>query len=135
MPRLKDWPSRLDAVLAKARSRPFEWGAQDCCLFAADDVEACTGVDHAALWRGSYSDAAGGLELLERLGGLRALAGKVGPSIRPTLAGAGDIGLAELEGRESLVVHSGQVWLGAARSGLLIIPAASVASAWRVGRG
>lgn len=30
------------------RSVPFAWGSNDCRLFAADAVQAMTGVDHAA---------------------------------------------------------------------------------------
>lgn len=132
--RLKDWPSRLEASLLAARRRPFEWGAHDCCLFAAGAVEACTGVDLAAEYRGGYSDEAGARALLEQLGGLQAMAGQVGPEIAPRLAAAGDIGLADMGGgQSSLVVHSGQVWLGAGPRGLLVIPAGQVSTAWRVG--
>jgi len=46
-----DWPERLLAALAAARDRPFRWGEHDCCLFAADLIEAVTGVDPAAAFR------------------------------------------------------------------------------------
>jgi hypothetical protein len=131
--RLKDWPSRLDAALAAARRRPFEWGAHDCCLFAASVVEACTGVDLAAELRGTYSDALAAAALVESLGGIDAIAALAGLEIDPELAAAGDIGLAEIEGRQSLVVNGGQVWLGAGAGGLLVAPASSVTRAWRIG--
>lgn len=37
----------------------FEWGRHDCCLFAADWVRECLGVDPAAAVRGNYSSALG----------------------------------------------------------------------------
>lgn len=140
--RLKDWPSRFDAVLRAARRQPFAWGVHDCCLWAADAVLACTGADPAAAVRGTYADALAAWRLVEQFGGMQAIGAAAGPEISPRLAAAGDVGLAtmaqgdqtdEQAAREALVVHSGQVWLAAATQGLKIVPAAAVAYAWKVG--
>ena len=43
------------------RSAPFKWGENDCALFAADGIEAITGVDIAQEFRGTYTTEAGAL--------------------------------------------------------------------------
>lgn len=55
--RRDDWEARLAEVLATAVAQPFAWGIQDCCLFAADCVQALTGIDFADEFRGTYDDA------------------------------------------------------------------------------
>lgn len=52
--RLPGWEARLEAMLRAAEGRPFSWGECDCCLLAADAVQALTGHDYAADWRGLY---------------------------------------------------------------------------------
>src|SRR5579885_53129 len=51
------WDTRLfhDFLMARANT-PFQWGANDCALFAADGIESITGVDIAADFRGKYTD-------------------------------------------------------------------------------
>lgn len=65
----------LDAWLAAEEARPFEgfWGRQDCLLFMADWVEARTGRDPAARWRGRYATQTGAVRLILRAGGLTGL--------------------------------------------------------------
>lgn len=55
--RRDDWEARLAEVLATTAVQPFAWGVQDCCLFAADCVQALTGHDYAYEFRGTYDDA------------------------------------------------------------------------------
>ena len=38
LPRLRDWPERLDALLRARADWPFVWGVHDCCTFCADAV-------------------------------------------------------------------------------------------------
>jgi hypothetical protein len=45
------------------------WGANDCALFAADAIEAMTGVDIAADFRGKYHDEASALALIHSITG------------------------------------------------------------------
>jgi len=42
----------------------------DCCLFGADWIELCTGLDPAATLRGTYDRALSGVRVLEKHGGL-----------------------------------------------------------------
>lgn len=63
-----DWQARLGAYLADVAGRPFRAGRLDCALFAAGAVEAMTGQDHAALWRGKYKSLKAGNALLQEQG-------------------------------------------------------------------
>jgi hypothetical protein len=98
--RRHDWPERLSALVAGAAKKPFAWGSWDCCLFACADIEALTGQDPAAAYRGTYTDAAGGMALLQSLGGVEGLCqsvlgdqlkGPKGPA--PLLAQRGDVAI------------------------------------------
>ena len=94
MIRRHDWPERLIAVIEASAARAFAPGVHDCGTFAADCIEAVTGQDVAADWRGAYDDQAAGLALA----GVRsvvALPEKVGLTPVPTaLARRGDIAIA-----------------------------------------
>lgn len=66
--RLYDWETRMTAYLARVAREGFAWGRHDCALFAAGAVEALTGIDPAAEWRGRYDSLAGGLRLMREAG-------------------------------------------------------------------
>lgn len=68
MSRLPDWEARLGAFIETNRHREFAWGEWDCILFACAAVEAMTGEDPAATYRGRYSDATGARAALRELG-------------------------------------------------------------------
>jgi hypothetical protein len=142
--RREDWPRRLDAALQAARRAPFVWGAHDCCLFAADAVDAMCGTDPmggiAARFRGRYRTARGARGLLARLGGVDGLMTRVGvgPEVAPLLARRGDVvALAPSDGDGSagvmLGICIGAEIVGAAPQGLRLVPLAAGERAWRVG--
>lgn len=127
-----DWQSRLAGLVAERMAAPFEWGRNDCCLFAADAVFAITGTDPAAALRGVYGDAATGARLLASLGGLSAVAASgCGEEIAPTQARVGDIVLGAID-RECLGVCTGATWHAPSAAGLACAPMASALRAWRV---
>ncbi|MEM7751806.1 MAG: hypothetical protein AAF230_00235 [Pseudomonadota bacterium] len=66
--RLSDWRLRLVAYLELCARAPFEEGQHDCALFLAGGVEAMTGVDYAAEFRGAYSTTKAGIKLLRARG-------------------------------------------------------------------
>lgn len=68
MRRLPDWEQRLADYVASVRERPFEWGAHDCILHGASAIEAMTGVDIAADYRGRYHDRASAAAILKARG-------------------------------------------------------------------
>jgi len=63
-PRCPDWRARLSAYFVAVAARPLVYGTHDCALFVAGAVEAMTGVDPAARWRGRYESILEGLDLL-----------------------------------------------------------------------
>lgn len=133
MQRYRDWQSRLQACLAERRARPFEWGSLDCVLFAADCVEACTGVDLAAMYRGTYSDATSAGRIVHALGGLAEIAAaSVGREVLPVQAQPGDIGLVINDGRECLAVCTGSTWHAPGADGVVALPMDQAARAWRL---
>lgn len=142
--RLREWQEGLEACLAERVARPFEWGIHDCCMFAADCVLACTGVDPAEDLRGTYSDIDGALEVVAEHGGLPAIAAaRLGPEIAPALAQVGDVAVLPAMPRHEgdpivqafphmLAVWSGAMWLAPWETGYVALPAESALQAWRI---
>ena len=90
LPRLRDWPERLDALLRARAEWPFVWGVHDCCTFCADAVLAITGVDVMGTLRQRYQSA---FEALAR-------PGRQPPSV---------LGYAVLAGQNAVYIHSSNV--------------------------
>lgn len=100
MQRLADWWPRLQAVVTAFDGQPFVWGATDCACFAAACVEAVTGRDVMATYRGEYTCR---LTAKGRMHGrdhrtlaiaARAAIADVSPgTIEPVFARVGDIGI------------------------------------------
>lgn len=94
MKRLPNWRARLDATLSEIRRTPFDWNGHDCATaLAARAVEAITGEDLAAEYRGSFSTRLGALRLIRKLGfkTLDELIAGLLPEIPVAMAGVGDI--------------------------------------------
>lgn len=130
--RLPDAAVRLEALLAERWARPFEWGVNDCALFAADAVRAQTGLDPAAPLRGRYTSAIAAGRIVRQLGGLpRIVTGALGQPLRaPLLACAGDVGYSD---SQALAVCIGEHWVCPGARGLVLLPLTAATLAWRVG--
>lgn len=63
--------SVLTGFFERSQSEPFEWGKNDCALWAATYVYEQTGIDPAESLRGKYSSYIGCEKLLKKHGGLR----------------------------------------------------------------
>lgn len=127
-----EWRERFDTLIIRERMcRPFEWGAHDCCLFAADAVCAITGVDPASDLRGSYCDARGAIEALQGIGGIDSAGARVGVECPPLCARVGDIGLVHDGARSALAVCVGAHWLVPAAGGLAAHDLSAARKAWR----
>ena len=132
--RLRQWQSRLAELLSERLHTAFAWGTHDCCLFGADVVQAVTGHDPASALRGTYTDEASGRELLESLGGVAAIATEaLGEPVPVAQARVGDLGLVLADGAQTLAVCIGQQWRAPGLTGLVLLRAAHVQQAWRVG--
>lgn len=66
--RVTIWEEALSDYIASKRDEPFEYGVNDCCMFAAGAVEVMTGVDPMQEFRGTYSDLRGSLKALKEIG-------------------------------------------------------------------
>lgn len=127
--RFPDWPERLAAFIAGRERMPFAWGSNDCCSFAGDAVLALTGEDPMKDLRG-YHNAWEAACILDA--GLCRLVGDRLERCAASLALRGDVVLAVLERRESLLVVEGDSLVGPGASGLVRIPRARALVAWRV---
>lgn len=135
MTRLKNWPSRFDALVGSVRGKPFEWGVHDCCMWASNAVLAITGSDPAAAWRGAYSTERQALSLIVRLGGLEQIGAKGGAEIPLALATVGDVGLVTWpDGTRALGVCGGSFWICAGDVGVASLPLEAASMVWGVGR-
>jgi hypothetical protein len=59
----------LPEFIASRLHAPFAWGSNDCALFAADAVEAITGVDIAEDFRGKYTTKLGAIKAIKEITG------------------------------------------------------------------
>ncbi len=145
--RVPDWRERLAHVVEVARRREFRLGAHDCCLFAADCIDAVTGIDPALDWRRTYRDQDSLLDLMAERG-LTSVGAVVETTmiawgcaeIPPTYAADGDVavvpivGLGDVLAGDVLVgVVSGPGVLVADRSGLARLKLRRACRAWRIG--
>jgi hypothetical protein len=109
--RLPDWRARLAATLAIDPGKQFAWGSHDCFLgLVAPAVEAITGVDIGAEFRGTYDSPEGARAALEAAG-FSDLAEAVAsdfPEIPPARMHIGDIAVIPSES-EGLGVGLGVV--------------------------
>lgn len=133
MQRLEDWPTRLAEFIEARRERAFSWAESDCCLFVCDAIEAMTGIDPGARWRGLYSTEKGARRVLRDNGGVSGIAATVlGPAVPSALAGRGDVVLIDTPHGEALAMCLGGIVAAQGGDGLIFVPAASAKAAWKV---
>lgn len=129
--RYRDWQSRLQACLAERRLRAFEWGSHDCCLFVCDAVLAMTGHDPASDVRG-YTTERQAMRIVRELGGMRAIASsRFGEAVPVLAAQVGDVGLLDLDGRQSLALCGGGHWMAPGELRVETLPLDAAIAAWR----
>jgi hypothetical protein len=68
MMRVAIWEEALSDYISNKRDEPFQYGVNDCCMFAAGAVEAMTGVDPMEEFKGTYSDLRGSIKVLKEIG-------------------------------------------------------------------
>lgn len=90
--RREDWTRQLWATIDEATARPFAWGDQDCCLFAARCVDAMTGSEYERELRTLYHDKASALRFIVTEGGIEpAVTVRFGPPVKWWHAMRGDL--------------------------------------------
>lgn len=133
MTRLPDWPTRLAAFIEARRVRAFSWGESDCCLFVCDAIEAMTGTDPGARWRGLYASEKGARRVLRDNGGVSGIATLLlGAPVPPALAGRGDVMMIDTPTGDALTVCLGGVIAAQGQDGIAFFPVATAKCAWRV---
>lgn len=68
MIRKTTWEEELSDYIASKRDEPFQYGVNDCCMFAAGAVEAMTGENPMEEFVGSYKTIAGSVRALKTIG-------------------------------------------------------------------
>ena len=66
--RILTWEAALSDYIATKRHEPFEYGVNDCCLFAAGAVEAVTGDDPMSEFRGNYDSLKTSIKAIKDIG-------------------------------------------------------------------
>jgi hypothetical protein len=123
------WEKRLTEYLQTVG--PFEWGTNDCCLFAANGVLAMTGIDYAQPYRG-YKTAKGALGKLKGIG-VEGVATKAwGEPIPVELAHRGDPVLLDSGEGLALGLCIGHKIAAIGPKGVLYLPMAVAIKAWSV---
>lgn len=131
--RLPDWEQRLGDFVAQRLSQPFAWGVNDCVLFAADAVQAVTGVDPLPDWRGQWDDMTSAMRAIVRAGGLEAAVQSRGlQQVPPLFAQRGDVVMHRRDGADALAVCVGGSLAAPSEAGLLFFGLEHGVAAWRV---
>lgn len=134
--RTAGWEQRLWAVTAAAVETPHAWGTHDCALFVADCIEAMTGFDLAADWRGSYSTETEAMAIIadagaETLGDFAALHL---PEVPLHQTRRGDIVLCTVPGgADFLALVDRHTALAPGADGLVHVPRRQFVRAFKVG--
>lgn len=66
--RISCWEDALSDYMDMKRHEPFEYGVNDCCMFAAGAVEAITGEDPIPEFRGKYDSLKTSLQVIKDIG-------------------------------------------------------------------
>jgi hypothetical protein len=142
--RAKHWATRAfhEFLLARAKT-PFawSWGTNDCCLFAADAVQAITGVDIADDFRGLYDDEASAFALIAKVTGGTTVADAAAHCAvkhglvelqHPLKAQSGDLVVMENGGQliAGIVHLNGRLLISVAAAGPVRLSILSVVRAW-----
>lgn len=137
MKRTPGWRRRLADALVIDAAVPHKWGTHDCFLgLVAPAVQAMTGEDIGAAWRGRYDTSAAATELLKEAGhsGLGDAVAASLPEIHPSQAHIGDIAVIQSQGGlgEGLGVVVGDRIQVLSERGMASVPLHRATRAFRV---
>ena len=129
--------TRLVDYLKAQQNVTFQWGVNDCCLFASAGVLATTGFDPMQQWRGKYTTETGAMRLLKKHGGgsVKAAFTHVFGELKPRLnARCGDLALVDTELGDAVgIVHACRVWV-MSPTGLTNLPISQAKGIWQVNK-
>lgn len=128
--RLENWQSKLNKHLQTVGA--FEWGKNDCCMFAVGCVQAMTGVDYGKPYRG-YKTAKGALKRLEDHGGVEGIATiQLGEPKPIKQAKRGDVVSFKTGDEIALGISVGDKIVAIGENGLIFLPFDDGINAWSV---
>ena len=129
--RIDNWPHYFHEAVEARRQQPFEWGRNDCVMFAAACVEAMTGESPIKDLKPWKSDKTAHKRMAE-VGGFEAWLDSNYKRIEWHEAMRGDIGIMDQSAGPIIVVSVGTGWVGPSDEGLTQSPPNAVRLAWRV---
>lgn len=142
--RVDIWPLTLGDTIKQSLTRPFEWGRFDCCLFALECNDACTGSFLYDRFAGTYDSEYGAARVLQPYGGIIGIAdavyGEFGwPQVPPLTAQRGDTvsmevpdGTGQQRRALGIVGLSGRDAFFAGPQGVVALPLRDCDHAWRI---
>ena len=124
------WEKRLNEFLDSVG--PFEWGSNDCCMFAVNAVEVMTGIDHGKPYRG-YKTGLGAARRLEKHGGVEGIATIELGAPKPILyVKRGDVVSVKNDGNLLLGICLGDKIAAVSETGLVFLSTDTIQNAWSV---
>ena len=131
--RINSWEDALVNYITIKRNEPFEYGVNDCCLFAAGAVEAITIQDPMPEFRGQYDSLKTSLKVIKEIGAgtLEATMDAKFPEIEMGHAQRGDLAFFN----DSVGVVMGGFAYFVSDDGLERIPRDMWDKCWSVGHG
>jgi len=133
--RIEKWETALARYIEQCRSIPFKWGEHDCATFCAGAVQAITGEDLFAPFRGLYADeeSAGAIVAEWAEGDYEALiTGIVGEPKAVEFANRGDIVLSLRYRLPTIGVCVGERSAFVTKKGLTFAPTIDSEKAWSI---
>lgn len=130
--RIDGWENILYDYLNKSKDLCFEWGANDCALWASSFVDLITGSNYASDWRGLYNTEEGAASLMAERGfaNCEAIADNYLQEKILKLASRGDLVLHETG---ALGICAGRIsYFLTPNSGLVAVMTRTCKKAWEV---
>ena len=131
--RITNWEEALVNYILLKRHEPFEYGVNDCCMFALGAALEITGEDKMSEFRGKYDSLKGSLKVIKEIGAgtLEATLDGKFPEVSIGYTQRGD--LAFFDGSVGVVM--GDFAYFASDDGLERVPRELWDKCWSVGRG
>lgn len=133
------WTRKLPLFIQEKRDQPFEWGVNDCCMFACDWIILLTGFDPADAinLRGAYSSKLEAIRILSRFGGVEMLAETFAlerewAEVPVSYAQRGDVVTFQTEDGTAIGVCDGLNSLFMSPNGILFMPTLRCSRAWHI---
>ena len=134
--RLHNHLELLTEAVTEFANQPFEWGVNDCCLFAANCVRAQTGEDYYEQFRNRYTSAIGAAKVMKKDGfeSVEAIATNFlgDPMENHLYAKRGDVVMTTTNEGPALGIMFGGGGLFVTPLGLVRVPITELLKAWSV---